>query len=601
MFAGAGLLTQGKYYIMYNPLAFNLMDKVGQGGFGPVDMLAYLSGRDAHELNEQTYLDFLRFDLEKERQGVLDHWAMDSYSCQYVGNQIARADSDAKVVLADGKRRTLVEAIEAECGKPAAVFITTISSSFPTAVAASIALNHSRIPVVIGGVHVSSRQEDVEIFIRKNVPHPELVSEVRGPGDSQVVGKILSDLKNGALKREYSGRVTIEDGVWGASNVVVLPKLKPHFFKKVPLIGRRLAEITRVNVIAPYLGCPYSCKFCSMSSLPREQRRFIARSAEDFVEELRAYQKGRAKLGNRFFLFLPENLILGSKRLEEILDRLIASDLRVNYAAQISIEVADNERLLGKLRRSGATHFFIGLESLDIRNLESIGKHAVGAIKRSSLSVREYYARQLRKIMRYGISVNGSFMFGLPYDYFNSPEEHSGRDAAEFCIKEKIGVQATCLSDLPGSDNFTESQSNGTYLYGEQGSMDYLLAMCTCDLSESNRVPPDSLRNSPLVVAYMVYDTIQRVCSKLGRVSWYAAKNAWSHPTRNGRTSLWQRANDSFGAIAFQMGIGTFKEVADSLARSRNGTRGYFERLYEMEENAEVRAMFEGWVRRFGG
>jgi hypothetical protein len=38
---------------------------------------------------------------------------------------------------------------------------------------------------------------------------------------------------------------------------------------------------------------------------------------------------------------------------------------------------------------------------------------------------------------------------------------------------------------------------------------------------------------------------------------------------------------------------------ADMLAQSRNGTRGYFERLYEMEENAEVRAMFEGWVRRF--
>jgi hypothetical protein len=46
-------------------------------------------------------------------------------------------------------------------------------------------------------------------------------------------------------------------------------------------------------------------------------------------------------------------------------------------------------------------------------------------------------------------------------------------------------------------------------------------------------------------------------------------------------------------------GSGTFKEVADSLAQSRNGTRGYFERLYEMEENAKVRAMFEGWVRWF--
>lgn len=29
-------------------------------------------------------------------------------------------------------------------------------------------------------------------------------------------------------------------------------------------------------------------------------------------------------------------------------------------------------------------------------------------------------------------------------------------------------------------------------------------------------------------------------------------------------------------------------------------TRGYFERLYEMEENEEGRVMLEGWVRRSG-
>ncbi|MBN2138662.1 MAG: radical SAM protein [Sedimentisphaerales bacterium] len=594
------MLKQNRYYVMYDPLTFKLMDKIGEEDFGPVDIAAYLSGMAAGDLNEETYIDYLRFDIGKERHGVLDHWAMDSYSCHYVGNQIAMADPASRVILADGKRRRLAEVIESEGVKPAGVFITSITSNFPTAVAASIALNHGGIPVIIGGVHVSSCPEDVETYIRKHVPHPELVSLVRGPGDSTVIKEILNDLQESRLKKEYVGRVTIEDGVWGAKNLREMPKLKPDFFKKLPLIGSWLAEITRVNVIAPYLGCPYSCKFCSMSSLPRDQRRFTARSEEDFVAELRSQQETGAKLSNRFYLFLPENLILGGKRLEETLDLIIESDLKISYATQISIEIAEKDRLLAKLRRSGATHFFIGLESLDIRNLEWINKHAVGDIKKSGLSVREYYSRQLKKIASYGISVNGAFILGLPYDYFNSPADHSGRDIAEFCIEEKVGLQATCLNDLPGSENFTESQAGGAYLYGKQGSMDYLLGLCTGDLAETNRVPPDSLKSSPLIVSYMVWDAIHRVCSKLGRISLRAARDGWRSPTKNGELGIGERLRDSFGAIAFQMGIATFRDIAKSLARSQNGCRGYFERLYDQEKNADVRAMLKDWVQKVG-
>jgi len=588
-----------RYYIMYDPLTFNLMDKVGQAGFGPRDLAGYLSGTNGEQLSERNYLDFLRFDLEKERAGVLDHWAMDSYSCHYVGNQIALASPESRVILADGKRRTLAGIIEEEGAKPAAVFITSITSNFPTAVAASIALNYAGIPVIIGGVHVSSSPQDVERYIRNHVPHPELVSEVHGPGDSQVVRAILADLRDGGLKKEYCGRVTIEDGVWGADNVVPMPKLKPLFFRKLPLIGDWLSEITRVNVIAPYLGCPYSCKFCSMSSLPQEQRKFTARSPADFVEELGSFQKDGARLSNRFFLFLPENLILGGKHLEETLDLIIQRDLKVSYATQISIEVAQKDRLLEKLRASGATHFFIGLESLDIRNLEWIGKHAVGDIKKSGLGVAEYYSRQIRKIASYGISVNGAFIFGLPYDYFNSPQDHSGRDVAEFCVRERIGIQATSLNDLPGSENFTESQTNGRCLYGRQGSMDYLLALCTGDLAETNRLPPGSLKNSPLVVAYLVWDAIHRVCSRLGRISLASAWNGWRAPTKNGRLGTAERIRDSLGAVGFQMAIATFRDIARSLAQSRNGSRGTFRRLYEREKSQEVLAMLGDWVARF--
>ena len=70
-----------------------------------------------------------------------------------------------------------------------------MSSTFPAAAATAIALNHAKIPVIIGGIHVSTMPEDADIFIRKYSPHPELISIVKGAGDSTVITSILDDLK----------------------------------------------------------------------------------------------------------------------------------------------------------------------------------------------------------------------------------------------------------------------------------------------------------------------------------------------------------------------------------------------------------------------
>ena len=588
-----------KYYIMHNPLTFNLMDLHGNIQ-DTHELLAHLTSKDVSQLDPNNYLDFLRFDLRKERQGMVETFGMESYAVHYIANQLARLRPDSEVVLSDGKRKTLDKIIQ-ERGKPEAIFMTSMSSNFPTAVATIIPLNQARIPTIIGGIHVSTSPEDIDTFVRNVVPNPDLVSQVKGAGDSKTLISVLQDIQDGKLKPEYIGYETMEDGIWGAENVVKMDPMQMELLKKVPVVGKVLGREFKINATTPYLGCPYSCSFCSISTLPKEQRKFQSRGSEDFVAELQEYQKDGVNFSNRFFFFLPDNLLLGGKRLHQILDRIIESDLKINYAAQISIEVANNESLLTKLRESGATHFFIGLESLDLRNLEAIGKHAVKDIKRKKLTVRDYYAQQIRKIQDYGISIHGAFILGMPHDYFRSPQDHTGIEIADFCMEQHIGLQPCSLTDLPGSRNFSESQANGNCIYGKQGTMDYLVSLCISDLTETNRTPPESLGSSPLTVAYMAYDATQMAGStwQAMKNGLYMARKSWQHPTKNGNLSLRDRLDDSICSFASQLVVSQYKDHGDSVAHSNEVTRGSFERLYKAEENPEVREMFKDFVEQF--
>jgi hypothetical protein len=590
-----------KYYIMYGPSTVQLMEKVGADNFTVLDVVEYLTGKKLETCSEENYTEFLTFNTNLLRKGMLEQLAIESYSLYYIANQISRADTAARVIMADDNRRTVGQIILEEGKKPAAVFITAMSSSFPGACAATLILNKVGIPVVFGGIHVSTSPLDIDIYIGRHLTHPELVSQVIGAGDLSTVKEVVSDIAQAGLKKEYFGEIPIEDGSWGSPRVSELPKIRPYFINKVPIIGPIFSRMIETNVTTPFLGCPYSCSFCSISSFPKDKRRFTSRSPEDFVNELLDKQKDGANFKNRFFFISPDNLLVGGKKLYDLLDKIIDSKLAINYAAQISIDVADDEKLLEKLRLSGASHFFLGLESLEIKNLEFIGKSILSRIKKEKTTVEEYYASRIKIIHDYGISVHGAFMFGMPYDYFNSLDDHSGKKIAEFCEKNKIGIQATCLSNLPGSLDFIEGLKKDELIYGNPGSMDYFCSLSIADLTEGNRIIPDSLFNSPLIAFYTLYDTVISVSDYFKSLKYgaYMVRNAWKSPKSKGINSLKERAIDAFAGIGFQLGASTYFELYNELAHSTEWVPGAFERLYKREKNPKVKEIFRKYVEDF--
>lgn len=591
------------YYIVYNPLTYNLMDLLPSRDLTPLDVVSYLSGRDARRMSAENFMEYIDFQPEKQRMTMVDTLAIEMYSAVYIQNQLARLAPDHQIVFLDGKRRSFAAVMREKQSLPRAVFMTAMSSNFPAAAAAAIVLNHAGIPVVLGGIHVSTTPEDVDTFIRDYAPYPDRVALVKGAGDAMVFGEIFQDLDKNLLKPEYVGYKLIENGVWGDfKNIDPIEPLTIGLLNRLPVIRHLPLRKFRINPVAPYTGCPFSCKFCSISTLPKKQRALRMRDPDDFIEELRAFQRGGVNFSNRYFFFTPDNLLLGRKNLLTLLDKIIESDLRINYAVQISIDVANDSSLLEKIRRSGGTHFFIGLESLDIRNLRYIDKHIVGDIDKRGMSVPDYYASKIRLIQHHGISIHGSFIFGLPYDYFNSPTDNTGAQVARFCTKNRIGVQPSTITDLPGSLFFNESQETGQYLYGKRGTMDYFISLCIADLGETNKIPPDSLQNSPLVIAAMVYEATKRIGSPVA-----AAKNAMAifvqslmHPTKNGAgLRVRQRFLDAVCSALSQTAVSLYKEQGDALVQSRNGVRGIFERLYEWEKDPALKKQFKPYVAAF--
>lgn len=156
-------------------------------------------------------------------------------------------------------------------------------------------------------------------------------------------------------------------------------------------------------------GCPYNCEFCDVTVLYGRVPR--TKNKNQVIDELeKIYRRGWR--GDVFFV--DDNFIGNKKKLKtEILPAIVEWMERKRYPftffTQTSIELSDDEELLGLMGDAGFDTVFIGIETPEENSLVECGKFHNRS--RDLIS-------SVKKIQRFGLQVQGGFIVGFDNDPF---------------------------------------------------------------------------------------------------------------------------------------------------------------------------------------
>lgn len=181
-------------------------------------------------------------------------------------------------------------------------------------------------------------------------------------------------------------------------------------------------------------GCPYNCEFCNVTALfghrPRTKR------AQQVIAELDSLY-GLGWRGSVFFV--DDNLIGNKKRLKnELLPALIEwrrDKKGFSFSTEVSINVADDDGLLGMMVAAGFDTVFIGIETPEAASLAECNKKQ---------NLNRDLVADVKRIQRAGLQVQGGFIVG-----FDSDSPGTFQRLVDFIQKSGIATAMVGLLQAP--------------------------------------------------------------------------------------------------------------------------------------------------------
>jgi radical SAM superfamily enzyme YgiQ (UPF0313 family) len=300
------------------------------------------------------------------------------------------------------------------------VAITSLSAQIFEAYAVADFYRGKGVPVVMGGLHVTSLPDEA-------LEHCTCV--VVGEGEPSWP-EVLDDFERGRLKPLYNQS----------------PRGQ-YDLRKAPLPRFDLLDPEKYNRITVQTsrGCPHQCEFCASSILltPRYKVKPVAK----VIAEIQAIKRIWPR---PFIEFADDNSFVHREHYKTLLRELAREDLR--WFTEADLSVAQDEELLGLMRDSGCQQVLIGLES---PRRSSLG----GVETNSNWKARQLdrYKEAIARIQSHGITVNGCFILGLDGDTPEVFDEVLGfvRDSGLY------EVQVTFLTALPGTPLYARLKAEG--------------------------------------------------------------------------------------------------------------------------------------------
>jgi len=297
------------------------------------------------------------------------------------------------------------------------VAFTAFTSSVYRAYEIAAIYKEKNIPTILGGIHASMLPKEASEYMD---------SVVIGEAES-IWKKVLIDAENGKLKRYYHGSQLPLDQ---------LPKARFDLFHPDYVIGS--IQTTR--------GCPFNCDFCTVT--PFNGSKYRMRPVEDVLDEIESLPQDQ-------FYIIDDNLIGYSKQSVEhakaLFRGMIERKINKKWWSQSSMNFADDEEVIQLASESGCQVIFLGIESEQIEGLESTNK------KLNARMGVDKYAEVFQKIHKAGISIIGSFIFGLDSD----TEEGLKARTAYILNNDIDSYQSSILTPLPGSKTYKLFEEEG--------------------------------------------------------------------------------------------------------------------------------------------
>ncbi len=302
------------------------------------------------------------------------------------------------------------------------------TNQFCRAADIALALRREGVPVLIGGFHVSGT---LALFPTVSPEIQELVDA----GVSVVAGEV-EDRWAGLLRDAWEGRL---QPIYRFVND--LPDLSDA---PRPLIHKRyLSKFVSSNfgTIECSRGCPFNCSFCTIINV--QGRRSRNRSPACVAETIRLNYR---ESGVNFYFFTDDDFAR-NPAWEEIFDELIAlraEGIPIKFMIQVDVLSHKIPRFVEKAARAGCSNVFIGMESLNSRNLKAAGKTQNHVEDYKNL-IRAWHDRR--------VSTHVGYIIGFPHD-----TEDSVRQDVERLMKEVQPHRASffMLMPLPGSRDHKE-------------------------------------------------------------------------------------------------------------------------------------------------